>query len=409
MATGKTISFTGKGQAGNLQDPNNWAHGAVPGVNDTALITMNTGGPETGTFSVNNIMLLGNETITFQGTVNTAGVGACKGMMVCDGATVVFAPGAVLNDSNVLIVGNEAAGTFDALGLGATHSIINTAHANIGKHTAGVGSITIDDGVWTNSGRLVIGDAGSGTVNVIDHGVVNAGGDVDMAASAGATGKLTIASGGSVTVAEALCIGGAAPGHGTASVTVGAGASLTVDQTLLVGTGSELDIASGTVTGGALADCIRTLPGGVISGFGTLSLTDGMAIDDGGIIRASGGSLEVDGNVCGTGSIQIGANSTADLTGNKLGLVGISFIGPNATLSLAHGAAVGGQISGFALGDIIAMANVDAVSFNAANGVLTLSDQGLQVDRLHLAGSFTGDTFSVHQSAAGALIALQHA
>jgi hypothetical protein len=54
------------------------------------------------------------------------------------------------------------------------------------------------------------------------------------------------------------------------------------------------------------------------------------------------------------------------------------------------------------------MANVDAVSFNAANGNLTLSDKGLQVDILHLAGSFAGDTFSVTQSAAGAMIALQH-
>ncbi len=407
MAGGKTIAFSGLGQAGNLLDPNNWAHGVVPGINDTALITTNTGAPMSGIFSVNNMMLLGSETITFNGTLNTAGVGACKGFMVCDGATAVFAPGAVLNDGNVMIVGNEAAGTVLVQGTGATHGVINTGRANIGKQAAGVGIVTIDGGVWKDAGNVIIGDAGSGTLNVIDNGVVTIGGNAVMGCDTGATGNMTIASGGSVSVAGGFHLLGG-PAHGTAKVSVGAGGNLTAGESLTVGTGSALNLTGGSVIAGITKGCIDVQAGGVISGYGRIALKDGMAIDDDGLIRAAGGTLELDGNIHGSGTIQIGANSEAMLTGGKLWLSGIAFIGPGATLALAHGASVGAAISGFALGDIIAMAGVDTVSFNATNGMLTLSNQGVQVDRLHLTGSFAGDTFAVHQSAAGALISLQH-
>jgi hypothetical protein len=65
-------------------------------------------------------------------------------------------------------------------------------------------------------------------------------------------------------------------------------------------------------------------------------------------------------------------------------------------------------ISGFAIGDAISMAGVDAMSFNALTGVLTLSEHNAQVESLHLVGSFAGDVFALHQMAAGAVITLQH-
>jgi hypothetical protein len=65
-------------------------------------------------------------------------------------------------------------------------------------------------------------------------------------------------------------------------------------------------------------------------------------------------------------------------------------------------------ISGFAIGDIIAMANVDTASFNAPTGMLTLSQHGVKVESLHLLGSFTGDTFAVQQTVADAVVTLHH-
>jgi hypothetical protein len=92
-----------------LLDPHNWVGGVVPGVSDSALVTINVGDPVDGTFSVNNVQLLGTETIT--GTLNTPGAGGNNGLMVCEGAVALFAPGATFNDGNVLMVGFDAAGT----------------------------------------------------------------------------------------------------------------------------------------------------------------------------------------------------------------------------------------------------------------------------------------------------------
>jgi len=401
---GKTITFSGKGQAGNLLDPHNWTGSVAPGVNDTALITKNVGGPVAGTFSVNNMMLLGTETITFTGTLDTAGVGACQGLMVCAGAVAAFAPGATLNDGNVLIVGNDAVGTLLAQGSGIVHSTINSVDANIGKQDDGIGVVTIDDGVWKNSGHAYIGDAGVGTLNVVDNGSVSFGAGVAMAADAGSRGTMTIASGGSVAVAGSLSVGGAA----TATVSVGSGSSLAVAQALSVGAGSTITMAGGMVAGGVTAGRISVLAGGVIAGTGVLTAPDGVTIEDDGVIRASGGTLEVDGSIKGTGAIQIAADSVARITGSSLTLASIAFIGPAATLELTHGSSVTAAISGFAIGDMIAMANVDAVSFNAPTGMLTLTEHGVKVESLHLLGSFTGDTFGVQQTVAGAIIALHH-
>jgi fibronectin-binding autotransporter adhesin len=403
-----SIKFSGKGRPGNLLDPANWVGGVVPGPDSSALITTNVGGPVGGTFSVNNLMLLGAESIAFTGTLNTAGVGDCQGLMICEGATATFAPGAILNDGGVMIVGNDAVGAMVAQGSGTVRSVINTVNANIGKQDGGVGTVTISNATWTNSGHAVIGDDGTGTLNVVNHGIVTFGAGVDMADDTGSNGTMNIAGGGSVTVGTGLCVGGDAPDpFGTASVSVGAGSGLTVDKTLEVGTGSTVGIAGGTVTGGAVADGIKIDAGGVISGFGVLATRAGGPIVDDGTIIASGGTLAVTGNVSGTGALRIAANSAASITGN-LGLSGIAFIGRDATLALAAGDKVTSTISGFAIGDVIAMANVDAVSFNAATGVLMLVDHGAKVGSLNFAGSFTGDTFAVSQSAAGALISLQH-
>jgi T5SS/PEP-CTERM-associated repeat protein len=406
MSGSKTITFSGKGQPGDLLDPDNWVGDVVPGIADTALITMNVGGPVGGIFSVNNMMLLGSETITFTGTLDTAGTAACQGLMVCDGAVAIFAPGATLNDGNALIVGNDAVGLLRALGNGTTHSVLNSVVANIGKQDAGVGTVTIDDAVWTNSGHAYIGDDGAGKLNVINNGSIMFGAAVDMAAGAGSSGTLAIASGGSVVVAGALRAGVATTAaSGVASIKVGSGGGLTVDDTLAVGSGSELDVAGGTVTAGVTADCLRTLAGGVIAGHGTLTAP---VTEDDGTILASGGDLQVNGNVIGTGAIEIAAHSTATLTGANLKLASIAFLGADGTLSLAHGSNVTAAISGFAIGDAIAMPDVDAVSFDAATGRLTLSEHNAQVATLHLTGGFAGDEFAIHQTAGGAVITLQH-
>ena len=50
--------------------------GVAPGINDGAVIEMDVGGPVGGPLTTNSMMLLGNETITFTGTLELAGVRA---------------------------------------------------------------------------------------------------------------------------------------------------------------------------------------------------------------------------------------------------------------------------------------------------------------------------------------------
>ena len=57
------------------------------------------------------------------------------------------------------------------------------------------------------------------------------------------------------------------PAH-TGIVNVGMGGSLTTGDMIFVNTGSELDIAGGTVKGGVTTNCVNVRSGGVISGFG---------------------------------------------------------------------------------------------------------------------------------------------
>ena len=357
--SGKTIRFNGKGQPGNLLDPHNWAGGVVPGIGDTALIATNVGGPVNGAFSVNNMMLLGTEKIVFQGILNTVGVGACKGLMVCDGATAVFAPGAVLNDGNVMIVGND----------------------------------------------------GNGTLNVTHGGVVNIGTNLDVGACKGGLGQVAVANG-SIAVSGSLHIGGAAATAGSGTFSVGAGGVVTVAGDLGVGATGTLNLAGGSVTDGSIAggtaSHIAVQAGGIIAGFGSISATNGAQIWDQGIIQATGGTLTVNGNIAGNGSLGIGANSTAVINASTLKLAGISFLGPNADLTLAHGSAINAPISGFAIGDILSMASVDAVSFNASTGVLTLSEHSAFVENLHFVGNFSGEMFTIHQQNGMGAISLQH-
>jgi T5SS/PEP-CTERM-associated repeat protein len=411
MTVERILNFSGKGQAGNLLDPKNWIGGAAPGINDAVVISSAVGGPVGGTVSFNSMMVQGNETVTFTGTLDILGAGgACQGLMVCDEATTVFAPGATLNDGNVLIVGNDAVGTLLAEGSGTTHSTINAASLSVGRADGGAGTVTINDSVLNISGTGTVGNDGTGALNVIDNSSAHFGGGVMVAAAAGSAGQITIASGSSMLVGQALWVGysQAVGASGGATVSVGSGSSLTVNQAIAVGSGSQIDLAGGTVTGGAVGATVSVMAGGLISGYGTLTVPDKQAIMNNGIIRATGGNLQMNESITGTGTLQIAANSTATITGATLKLAGIAFIGSNATLTLAHAAAVTAPISGFAIGDVIGMANVDAATFTASTGMLMLSDHGVRVETLHLLGNFTGDTFGVQQTVSDALITLHH-
>ena len=106
-----TMIYTGAGNTANWSDPNNWKRGVAPGAADTARLEGGAASVVTAPVAVNSIMLLGPQSVTFNGRVQTYGVGACKGLMVCDGGIATFAAGSALVDGRVLQVGVNAVGT----------------------------------------------------------------------------------------------------------------------------------------------------------------------------------------------------------------------------------------------------------------------------------------------------------
>jgi len=408
MSSGTSaILYSGKGIAADLNDPHNWIGGIVPGPSDTGVITKSVGGTVEGTFDINNLMLLGDYTIDFAGSLDTAGAGSCEGLMVCDEATAIFKSTATLSDQNALIVGNDDSGTLVAEGSDTTRSVIGSVNTQIGRDARSDGTIIIDGGIWTNTDSAVIGKLGAGTLSVLNEGSATFDSSLAMAAYAGSSGTLTIAGGGTVDVLGALHEGGASLAtFGTAAITIAGTATLTVDQALWVGTHCTIDLSGGTLIAGVTADSLKLLAGGVVTGYGTIDVPDASAIQNDGVITAAGGTLELTDNVIGTGTLDIESDSVFKLTGSSIKPAAIDFVGAHATLALAHDASVSGNIIGFAAGDIIAIANIDAVSFTASSGTLKVTEAGGKVLNLHLLGTYTGDSFALHQTASGTQISL---
>ncbi len=386
--------FTGSGTVGNWNDPANWG-GQAPGASDTAIVS--TSALETGAFTTGRLMLLGQEQVTFDGAITTLSTAPCTSLMVCDNAVATFAPGSSVHVAGGFVTGNEGVGTLhlnDAtVDVAGTFKLGNTAVAS-GTATMVGGSLTVQQ-------NLVVGGFGKGSFTVTG-GSISVGAALMVAHGAGSSGSMSLI-GGHVT-AQRVLVG--PENHGPGTLSVSGGGLLEGQAKIAIGSGSALVLANGTAEAGSSGAGIDVFAGATLSGHGAL-VAPVVTVDAGGLIDAQGGTLSIAANVAGSGEIKIEAGSTVALTGEKLGSVQIAFAGSNAALDLAHGISSGATLTGFAAGDSLVMPGVDALSWNAAHDVLTLSEGGTVVDRLHLTGSWgQADPFVLTESSAGAVITL---
>ena len=407
--------FSGHGQVGNWSDPANWTGNVLP--NTTSSIALfNANETLNSNFSVFNMMVLGNETLTINGTLNTTSTNLCRSLMVCDQATMNFTSTSVLNCAGGLVVGNDATGTLSAVGNGAAHPVLNSRDGKIGQHLNSQGTMTLNDAVWNVSDRMFVGLSGVGTLNEGAGTHVGVAACFGIGANLGGTGHVALSGGSTLSVGTFAIIGGngldpdtpppPGTGTGTGTLNVGAGSTFSAAMFLKVSAGSSVTLAGGTVNVG------NAYPGltlnGALSGYGTVSVgpagQNSVGITDNGVITASGGTLMLNSAVSGTGQLQIAAGSTLALNGASIGVPSIAFAGSNGTLDLAHGIADHATITGFAAGDSILMAGVDAMSFNASTDVLSLSSGGHVVDTVQLAGTYATTAFSLTETSAGAVI-----
>jgi fibronectin-binding autotransporter adhesin len=405
-----TITYTGDGNTSDWSDGANWKGGVAPGASDSALLVGGAASTVTDPVAVNNIMLLAAQSVTFQTAVTTYGLGACKGLMVCEGGTITFGPGSSLTDGGVLQAGLDATGTIVATGTVADPTTLQAERTQLGKNDGGVGFMTIDGATLANSSHLVVGQQGEGTLNVLDGGQVTAS-DLTVGLDAGASGSVDLSSGGTISVAGNASIGGWTHGGvgGTGAVTVGSGSLLHAAAGVQVEGGSSLVLAGGTVEAGDTKGGIDIRAGGSVSGDGILATHGGGWFEVDGTVTASGGELDLTGNLGGAGTLAIGDGSTIAIDSNKVSTATITFAGAGAAFDLNEGAAVTSALTGFAIGDAIQMAGVTAAAWNSADDILTMSGVGGQtIGRLHLAGSYSADQFVVTQQNGIGVITLQH-
>jgi hypothetical protein len=172
---------------------------------------------------------------------------------------------------------------------------------------------------------------------------------------------------------------------------------------MAIGPGQLMSLVGGQLTGNLTSPIVSILPGGTLAGFGTVATTNG-GVSDYGSIVASGGTLLLNGVVSGAGTLGIAAHSTAIVNGASLGNVDVVFNGQGAALDLSQGLVANGVLQDFGLGDTIMMPGVTGTVYNTGDNVLTLTDFGKVVDQLHFAGSYQGNSFTLSQTSAGAVI-----
>lgn len=399
-----TFFFDAEGQAGNWADPANWWGGTVPGTTSLVVVPLNA--TLNGSFTAETVMFLGTETVTINGALTTLNPNLCESFMVCDEAVAVFNPGASLADAGAMIVGNDDYGTLVAKGTGSSYATLTTVDGKIGRLDGGIGTVTIDGAHWTNISDVVVGNEGTGTLNVLDNGQVTVGGNLTVAYDQGSTGQVTLSSGATLTTGAGLVLGSRSNdtnGANAAVVTINAGAVVSAGAGVNIFGGNILTLAGGTLNEGPAASALRIQSGATVFGYGTINaVTAGIA--DSGTLVATGGTLLINGPIGGQGAIDIATGSTLAINASMLANLAIDFTGTDGALVLAHGITDLATISGFAAGDTIVMPGVDAIAWNATTNTLTLSDQGHVLDKLRFAGSTAGDPFRLSQGAAGAVI-----
>jgi collagen type I alpha len=186
--------------------------------------------------------------------------------------------------------------------------------------TGGAGSVTdinatngslatgsVSGGTWTVNGQFIVGDNGTGTLSMTG-GTVNAGtNNIDIGNQSGGSGVATITGsgvsleGGNLLLAATTGAAGRLAVNNQASLGVGG---------LTIGAGGLLLLGGGQITTGGIA----VSNAGVISGNGSI----GAALVNNGTAIASGGVLAFAGGLSGTGSETIASAATLEAVGNAI-------------------------------------------------------------------------------------------
>jgi T5SS/PEP-CTERM-associated repeat protein len=338
------------------------SNGASFGVYDGGKATVETLTASNSTIEVENA----GSTLTVVKTLTLGSLGdltvASGGALIVDGA---FDMAEKAGSTSTATIGDGTGSTLTIRGewqIGvagtATATITQgvTAEAlggiTLGVQTTGNGTLTVSKAntVLSVTGDIVIGEAGTGAVNVQDGAIVDASAsDVTVGEEDTATGAATISGAGSQFETGSLTVGGAST---KATVTVSSGGDLAIASDLALGeeagskgamnitdAGSQVSVG-GNATLGAAGSGTLTMTGGAMSVAGAMTLGEDKGSS--GKLTLSDATLSITGNLnigeAGSGSaiMQLGSilKSKAIELGGALGASGsltISGVGTSVT------------------------------------------------------------------------------
>jgi hypothetical protein len=418
------ISFAGGAStlllAGTVETPAGIISGFAPGdaiVTGTSPVTMvayapGNGGIGTLTMYYDNIvagtlLLAGN----YAGDVFTVvpdGAGAAIGVQQSSGAS-----GGTVTPDDYLWTG-----AIDSDWNNADNWIDETANQNPANIAPGLNNIdTVQGGAGDNMLTLV-GPANAATLTLLgnvaltlvyDIGLLQVGETGNAGAlSLGSTAAVVAAdiavigslaaSGGLLSVAQTLTLGGAS---GQGVLTAANSSELDLGALVLAGSASAVAVI-GTATievgtaGNAASGAVTIDAGALATGAGALNVT-GQIIDNG-TLAASGGTLSV-GAVSGTGTLEIGVAASLALEGASAAGVTIDFAGPGS-LIIAQASMPASAVADFNSGDTIlvpldTITDVEYAPTGPGIGTLTLYSGTQAEGFLTFLGIGAGDSFSV--------------
>ena len=325
--------------------------------------TANTGinaGPIVNGAPVGTVNISGGS-VTFSGADNR--IGGDNSAVSVNAQGIVNVSGGTLNFGGNVQIGAYGKGTMTISGTGAVNS--TAGFPVVGRFAGGVGVLTLDGGTFAqsaNGNALIIGEEGTGTLNLNNGSVIALGLRVGAAATGNGTVNLN---GGTLT---------------TGSITksaAGSTAAFKLNGGTLQTTAANADLFSGfaagsvTVeTGGAEFDTngfdstvtqalVPGTAGGGLTKLGAGKLTLVGANTYTGVTFIEGGTLAVTGSISGSSSINVSSGATLDVNG-----VGGGFV-------LGSGQALKG--TGTVVGDVV-MAAGASLAPGQSPGALNFAD-----------------------------------
>jgi autotransporter-associated beta strand protein/T5SS/PEP-CTERM-associated repeat protein len=270
-------------------------------LSDTGTVVKTGGYTSIGTNGTGVMTVRDNASFTsLTGDFNVSDVGQSVG-------TLNLRDSGLVQVTNVYIgKGSSTNGTLNQSG----GTFTSATTISIGRYTASNGTANLSGGTLTSTGALIVGETGTGTLNVSGNAVATSGGEALYLGYSGGSGVLNL-NGGTVVAKQITegSIGGSALYFNGGILKAAAGAATTFV--------SGLDRAE-LLSGGAIIDTNGQ----------NLAITQAL-VGSGGMTKAGAGTLNLSGANTWTGSTRVTAGTL---------VLNAAFLGDNSTVTIAAGA-----------------------------------------------------------------------